>query len=288
MTPADPSPGPGAPGAAPRDARPRLVATDLDGTLLHSDGTVTPRTREVLQQLDARGVPVVFTTGRPIRWMESLWEEVGGHGLAICSNGGIVYDVARRRVRTSRAIPGEVVREVGRLLRAAIPGTTFAVEKTGGFGREPDFLPRLQVNHAPEVVVGPLEDMADDTVVKLLARHEGMDPEPFWRRVESVLGDRVVTTWSSVGTLVEISAAGVTKASTLAVLAAELGFGPDDVVAFGDMPNDLPLLEWAGTAYAMANAHPTVRELAAHEAPANDDDGVATVLARLFDLPRAL
>ncbi len=78
---------------------PRLVATDLDGTLLHSDGTVTARTRAVLDELDGLGVPVVFTTGRPIRWMEELWADVGGHGLAICSNGGIVYDVAERRVR---------------------------------------------------------------------------------------------------------------------------------------------------------------------------------------------
>lgn len=267
---------------------PRLVATDLDGTLLHSDGTVTPRTREVLRRLDDLGVPVVFTTGRPIRWMESLWEEVGGHGLAICSNGGIVYDVARRRVRTARAIPRDVLLEAGRLLREAIPGTTFALEKTGGFAREDGFLPRLQVNRTSEAPVGTLEEMADDSVVKLLVRHEELEPEPFWRQVESVLGDRVVTTWSSVGTLVEISAAGVTKATTLAVLAAELGVGPDEVVAFGDMPNDLPLLEWAGTSYAMANAHPTVRDLADHEAPANDEDGVATVLARLFDLSDAL
>ncbi|UUZ60984.1 HAD family hydrolase [Nocardioides sp. B-3] len=83
--------------------KPRLVATDLDGTLLHSDGTVTERTRVVLTALDALGVPVVFTTGRPIRWMESLWADVGGHGLAICSNGGIVYDVAQREVRSSSA-----------------------------------------------------------------------------------------------------------------------------------------------------------------------------------------
>src|SRR3954470_7622164 len=73
-----------------------LVATDLDGTLLHSDGTVTARTREVLDAVDRRGVTVVFVTGRPVRWMEPLWHHVGDHGLAICSNGGIVYDVPGR------------------------------------------------------------------------------------------------------------------------------------------------------------------------------------------------
>ena len=94
----------------------------------------------------------------------------------------------------------------------------------------------------------------------------------------------MTTTWSSTFALVEISAAGVTKATTLARVAAEMGLGPEDVVAFGDMPNDLPMLAWAGTSYAMANAHPSVRDLADHLAPRNDDDGVAVVLADLFGL----
>ena len=265
---------------------PRLVATDLDGTLLHSDGTVTARTRSVLAELDDLGVPVVFTTGRPVRWMEDLWESVGGHGLAICSNGGIVYDVARREVRTARTIAPDVLLDVAMLLRREVPGTVFALEKITGFAREPGFLPRLAVNLVSDVPTEPLEDLIDGTVVKLLARHEHHEPEPYWARVASALGERVVTTWSSTGTLVEMSAAGVTKATTLATVAAEMGLGPDDVVAFGDMPNDLPMLEWAGTSYAMANAHPSVRDLADLLAPANDDDGVAVVLADLFSLSR--
>jgi hypothetical protein len=263
---------------------PRLVATDLDGTLLDSEGRVSARTRSVLDQLDAAGVPVVFTTGRPIRWMEELWEAVGGHGLAICSNGGIVYDVARREVRTARTIPTEVLLEVAALLREDVPGTVFALEKTTGFAREPGFMPRLAVNLASDVPTAALEDLVDGDVVKLLARHEDHEPEPYWERVTRALGEQVVTTWSSTGTLVEISAAGVTKATTLATVAAEMGLGPEDVVAFGDMPNDLPMLEWAGTSYAMANAHPSVQELADHLAPHHDDDGVAAVLADLFGL----
>jgi Cof subfamily protein (haloacid dehalogenase superfamily) len=263
---------------------PRLVATDLDGTLLDPEGRVSDRTRTVLDELDARGVPVVFTTGRPIRWMEELWDAVGGHGLAICSNGGIVYDVARREVRTARTIPTDVLREVASVLRAELPGTVFALEKTTGFAREPGFMPRLAVNLAIEVDQGPLEEILDDDVVKLLARHEEHEPEPYWEKVAGALGEQVVTTWSSTGTLVEISAAGVTKATTLAEVASELGVGPGEVVAFGDMPNDLPMLEWAGTSYAMANAHESVRQLADHLAPANDEDGVAAVLAELFRL----
>jgi Cof subfamily protein (haloacid dehalogenase superfamily) len=261
---------------------PRLVATDLDGTLLHSDGTVTARTRAVLAGLDDLGVPVVFTTGRPVRWMDDLWESVGGHGLAICSNGGIVYDVAARRVREFTAVPREVGMQLAEVVRAAVPGTTFAVEHTSGWASETSF-PR----HPDDVDTlhqGAWESIWTDDVVKVLAVHPDLDPEDFWRRVEAAVGTLVTTTWSSTFALVEISAAGVTKATTLATVAAEMGLGPDDVVAFGDMPNDLPMLEWAGTSYAMANAHPSVRDLADHLAPTNDDDGVAVVLADLFSL----
>ncbi|GAB2869219.1 HAD family hydrolase [Nocardioides pacificus] len=261
---------------------PRLVATDLDGTLLHTDGTVTARTREVLEELDRRGVPVVFVTGRPLRWMEALWTDVGGHGLAICSNGGIVYDVALHAVRSSRTIAPPTAVKVGDVVRRALPGTTFALETTSGFAREEGFLPRRPA--PPEVPVGTLEEIADDTVVKLLARHETIEPESFWAQVEDAVGDLVTTTWSSSTALVEMSAQGVTKASTLELLCQEMGVAAAEVVAFGDMPNDIPLLSWAGTSFAMDNAHPSVHAIATRRAPANDLDGVATVLADLFGL----
>ena len=260
----------------------RLVATDLDGTLLHSDGSVTDRTRRVVEELDARGVLVVFVTGRPVRWMDDLWHHVGAHGLAICSNGAIVYDVARHEVAELRPIPRRTVLEVADVVRRAVPGTAFALEKVDGFGKEPEFHPRGPT--PPELLVAPLEDIADDGVAKLLARHESLDPADFWARVEALVGDRVTTTWSSVGALVEMSAAGVTKATTLELVCAERGITPEQVVAFGDMPNDLALLQWAGRGYAMANAHTSVLAATEHHAPPHDEDGVAAVLEELFGL----
>lgn len=261
---------------------PRLVATDLDGTLLHTDGTVTARTRAVLGALEKRGVTVVFVTGRPVRWMDDLWEHVGGHGLAVLSNGGILYDVHARAVRKARTISAETTLEVVEVLRGAVPGTTFAMERIEGFAKEPGFMPRVP---APTGLhIGPVEEIVDGTVVKLLARHEEMEPEPFWAQVESHVGHLLTTTWSSVGALVEMSAEGVSKATTLDMVCRELGVDRSEVVAFGDMPNDLAMLEWAGTSYAMGNAHPSVKELADHVAPSNEEDGVAAVLERLFGL----
>jgi Cof subfamily protein (haloacid dehalogenase superfamily) len=260
----------------------RLVATDLDGTLLHTDGSVTARTREVLNAVEELGVTVVFVTGRPVRWMDALWEHVGGHGLAIVSNGGILYDVHDHAVRLARTIPVETGLEVAKRLRDAIPGTTFAMERVQGFAKEPGFMPR--VPPPTDLRVGPAEEILDDQVVKLLARHDDAEPEEFWAEVESHVGHLVTTTWSSLGALVEMSAAGVSKASTLELLCAERGIDAAQVVAFGDMPNDLAMLEWAGTSYAMANAHPAVLELARHMAPSNEEDGVAAVLSEIFGL----
>lgn len=260
----------------------RLVATDLDGTLLHTDGTVTDRTRAALTAVEDLGVAVVFVTGRPIRWMHELWQHVGDHGLAVCSNGGIVYDVPARAVRSARPIPVDIGLQVADLLRGGIPGTTFALESTAGFGQEPEFAPQHAI---PDVMqVGPLGEIFDESTVKLLARHDELDPEKFWAETERLVGHLVTTTWSSLGALVEISAADVTKASTLALLCQELGVTADEVVAFGDMPNDLAMLRWAGTSYAMANAHPSVLELADRHAPSNETDGVAVVLEELFGL----
>ena len=262
--------------------RPRLVATDLDGTLVRSDGSVSAYTAEVLAQVEALGVPVVFVTGRPLRWTEEVFEHVGEHGLAVVSNGALVWDVARHRPHLERPIDPELGLEVCSLVREAIPGSVFAVETLDGIGLEHAFLERHPVPDGARRA--PIAELFDRPALKLLARHEELSPQEFWDAAEEVVAGRLVITWSSTTSLLEISAAGVTKASTLELLCADLGIGPADVVAFGDMPNDLPMLAWAGTSYAMANAHETVLEAAEHTAPANDEDGVARVLAGLLDL----
>ncbi len=263
---------------------PRLVATDLDGTLVRSDGTISDRTRQVIAAVEAQGVPVVFVTGRPLRWAEEVFEHVGDHGLAVVSNGALVWDVAADLPRLRREIDPETVRLVCAELRSAVPGSTFAVETLEGIGLEPEFMERHPVPDGAHRAL--LDDLVNGPVVKLLARHEELGPQDYWDAAEAAVGDRVTITWSSTSTLLEISAFGVTKATTLALLTEELGVTPQDVLAFGDMPNDLPMLAWAGTPYAMANAHTSVLAAVDNVAPSNDEDGVAQVLSRLFSLDR--
>ncbi|HEX6149160.1 HAD family hydrolase [Nocardioides sp.] len=263
---------------------PRLVATDLDGTLVRDDGSVSATTRAVLAALDEREVPVVIVTARPIRWMDDLWPIVGRHGLAIVSNGAAVVEVredAAHTVRDVRGIEVEAGLALVDAIREAAPEAAFAVECVSGLVRDPAY---VETESFPAgSPVGDLGELWAEPALKLLVKHDAPDPDDFRRRVAEAVGEQAVATWTVDG-LVEISATGVTKATALARVAEELGVAPEDAVAFGDMPNDLPMLTWAGTSYAMANGHPDVREAADHVAPANDDDGVAQVLAGLFNL----
>jgi len=260
---------------------PRLVATDLDGTLLRSDGSLSERSRDVLATLDDRGVPVVIVTGRPMRWLEDLRPVVGAHGLAIVSNGAAVYDVAAGEARDVRGIEVAAGLELARRIREALPGATFAVESVAGIALAPGF---LDIERIPEGSrVGSLDELWTEPALKLLVRHPEADHERLRRAVDEAVGDLATPTWSMTG-LVEISASGVTKASALAALAEQLGVTAAETVAFGDMPNDVPMLRWAGTSCAVANAHADTLAAADREAPANDDDGVAVVLGELFDL----
>jgi Cof subfamily protein (haloacid dehalogenase superfamily) len=260
---------------------PALVATDLDGTLLGADGELSARTRDVLRALDERGVPVVFVTARPLRWMTELWEAVGAHGVAIVSNGAIVYDVAAREILELEGVEAEAGLALVAAIRAALPTLVFAFERVSGFAHEPAY---DELHHIPDgSPSGPAEEVLGETAVKVLVKAPGTDPAALRAAVADAVGESATPTWSVDG-LVEISAAGVTKAAALARVCAGLGVDAADVVAFGDMPNDLPMLEWAGTSYAMANAHPTVLEAVDHVAPSNDEDGVAQVLIRVFGL----
>jgi Cof subfamily protein (haloacid dehalogenase superfamily) len=257
-----------------------LVASDLDGTLVRSDGTVSPRTRRALADAERAGITVVFVSGRPLRWARDVFEHVVGHGLAIISNGALVWDVAGDRAALERPIPAEVGLEVARVLREAVPGTTYAVETTSGIVLEHVFQERYRVPEGARRT--EVEGLFEGPVLKLLARHEELDPQDFWDRAERAVGHLVEITWSSSTALLEMSAAGVTKATTLERRCEDLGIDRAEVVALGDMPNDLAMLGWAGTSYAMANAHDSVRKVADHVAASNDDDGVAQVIESLL------
>lgn len=266
------------PTPAPRTT-PRLVATDLDGTLLRSDGTISPRTRAALAAAEIAGIEVVFVTARPPRWLGELHDAVGTHGVVICANGAAVVDVRAGTVLAERAMRADQVASVAALLRAHLPSIRFAVERWEGIGAERGFAgPHGLPSDA--TVADDVEHVLSDATYKLLATCPSIEPAELLDRVAGLVGDLAVLGDSGASGLAELTAPGVTKAATLASWAAERGYGPADVWAFGDAPNDLPMLTWAGTSFAVAGAHPAVAATATHRCGGNDDDGVATELER--------
>lgn len=274
--------------------RPRLIATDLDGTLLRDDKSVSPRTVAALAAAEKAGIEVFFVTGRPARWMDVVSAHVHGHGLAICGNGAAVVDLhggpGKHRFVKVRELPRENALDAVRLLRQAAPGTVYAVEQTYGFHQEPAY-PKLHMEVPDDLlpaeeILAPGGRAAAEPVLKILAFHPELDPDAFLALARLALGDRANVTRSSPSALLEISGPDVSKASTLALCCAERGISHEEVVAFGDMPNDVEMLTWAGRSYAMGNAHPDVVAAASGRTVANNDDGVAVVIERMLaDLP---
>jgi hydroxymethylpyrimidine pyrophosphatase-like HAD family hydrolase len=214
--------------------------------------------------------------------MAPIAEATGHTGLAVCANGAIVYDMGEERILEEFALePADLQVVVDRLVEA-MPDLSFAVERSGILAHEASYIPAWESADVPEIL--DRSQLFVTPVTKLLVRNPEAVPDPdrFLATARAAVDGLVTMTRSSADELLEISAVGVTKASGLERFARSHGVSPDQVIAFGDMPNDLPMLAWAGHAVAVANAHPDVLAIADEVARSNDDDGVACVLERLF------
>lgn len=267
--------------------RPGLVASDIDGTLLGVDERVSPRTARSVAAVVAAEVPFVLVTGRPPRWVGPVAQDAGLSGFAVCANGAVLYDIAADEVVWRRDIDPVRLGDLAGVVDRALPGCTFAAERVGRsssddvapFVAEASYLhPWPNTDHSrvawSEVVARP--------AVKLLVRHSKMTSAAMAEGVLALLGDEFSVTFSSNSGLVEIAEKGVTKATGLADVVERLDVPQDRVIAFGDMPNDVEMLRWAGHGVAMGNAHPEVREAADEITATHAEDGVAQVLERWF------
>ena len=260
---------------------PSLVATDLDGTIIRRDRTISERTVEAFARVEAAGARFVLVTGRPPRMMLPIAAAFGHRGTAICANGALAYDMRADAIEALHLIPPPVLAAAAAALRAAVPGIGIAVEYPDGHAAD-------AVYQAVAWDVNASIPRVDDATLfarpasKLLGRHFGYTCDDLLALAGPAVAGLVSATHSNSKGLVEATALGVSKASVVAELAARYGIGRESVIAFGDMPNDLPLLTWAGTSCAVANAHPEVLAAATHVIGSNDDDGVAEYLERLY------
>jgi Cof subfamily protein (haloacid dehalogenase superfamily) len=269
--------------------KPQLIASDVDGTLLGPLEQLTDRTLAVIRRSTASGVPFVLVSGRPPRWIPNVAAAAGLSGYAVCANGAILYDVGADEIVAVHGLLDPVLlHDVASALDTALPGATLAVERIGRRAVDPD-VKNYEYEHGYSNPWGDGEgetatraEVLGYPAVKLLVRHTGMTSDEMSKAARTVLDGAVDITFSSNSGLIEVAAHGVTKATGLAEVAERLGLDAASTIAFGDMPNDLEMLRWAGHGVAMANAHPAVLAAADEITGPNSEDGVAQVLERWF------
>jgi hypothetical protein len=222
--------------------------------------------------------------------LDEVIEQTGQVGVAVGANGAVLYDLAQAEVLRRHAMAPDLLAELTGELRTRFPEVHFAAETADGFAAEPGYVHDWAINPRhdrlgrpmPAPLVGPLNQVIAEPAVKLLAKDRGADADEYLLLAEAVVGPRASVTHSSAYGLLEISAPGVTKASGLAEVADLHGVSAAEVVAIGDMPNDVPMLRWAGRSYAVANAHAAARAAADEVVSSNDDDAVAALIESLL------
>jgi Cof subfamily protein (haloacid dehalogenase superfamily) len=265
---------------------PALVACDVDGTLFDENETITPRTRDAVRAAVDAGARLIVATGRPPRWIRPVVDELGFAPMAVCANGAVVYDSATDQVVSARTLAVDLLGELAEIATRVIPGAGLAVERIGARAHDtatPQFVSSPGYEHAwlnPDNTEVSIEDLLSAPAIKLLIRKAGARSADMAAELLKHVGIEGDITYSTNNGLVEIVPLGVSKATGVEEIAKPLGISSDEVVAFGDMPNDMPMLLWAGLGVAMGNAHPEVLAVANEVTAPNSDDGVGRVLER--------
>ncbi|MER7662187.1 MULTISPECIES: HAD family hydrolase [unclassified Streptomyces] len=258
----------------------RLIATDLDGTLLRDDDTVSQRTRDALAAATAAGAAHIVVTGRAVPWTRHILDDLGYEGLAVCGQGAQVYHAGEHRLLTSvtldRQLAGlalaKLEAEVGPLaLAASRDGLDGEVLVGPGYRVQEGPLPVLAYEDPAELWSAPLN--------KVYIQHPGLDDDALTKVARATVGGLVDVVMAGQG-VVELLPLGLSKATGLSLAARRLGLKAADTIAFGDMPNDIPMFAWAAHGVAMANAHEELKSVADEVTSSNDTDGIAVVLER--------
>ncbi|MEU1255915.1 HAD family hydrolase [Streptomyces chartreusis] len=259
-----------------------LIATDLDGTLLRGDDTLSDRTLDALGRVVAAGAQHLVVTGRPAPRVRPLLDILGSTGLAVCGQGAQLYDAGADRLLWSVTLDRELAETALGKIEAEVGQVYAAVDQDGVDGLtliEPGYL--MPHPTLPAVRVRRRDDLWCEPISKVLLRHPTLSDDELASTARAVVGSLATVTMSGPGT-VELQPCGITKATGLALAAEHLGLGPRETIAFGDMPNDIPMFDWAARGVAMANAHPELKAVADEITASNEDDGIAVVLERLF------
>lgn len=273
-------------GHNPEMTPPELIATDVDGTLLDDDERVTARTAAAVWAAVDAGTVFVLATGRPPRWIEPVIDGLGFAPVSVCANGAVLYDPNSDRIISAETLSTDALATLAEIATRVIPGAGLAVERIGRSAHDtvtPQFVSSPGYEHAwlnPDNTEVSYEDLLSAPAVKLLIRRAGARSADMAAALQPHIGAEGDLTYSTNNGLIEVVPRGISKATGVSAVARPLGIGSDEIIAFGDMPNDVPMLRWAGHGVAMGNAHPEAAAAADEVTTANSDDGLARVLER--------
>ncbi len=261
----------------------RLIAIDLDGTLLNRRKEITPETREVIEAVRCDGkVSIVLTTARPPRSTLPFYKDLRLRGPMINYNGALVWMPPDGRVLLHRPIPMPIARGIIRWARERFPNVKVSAEVGDKWYTDvydETYQTETAKTYSPDVI-GPVEDWLKRPITKLL-----LLGRPDWlRAVDRAIREDLpqdVTTIQTEEFLLQIMQAGVSKQDALAAVARTMRIPRGHVMAIGDNTNDAGMIHWAGVGVAMANGHVTCLQAADHVADHHDEEGVARVIREI-------
>ncbi|MCX2922283.1 MULTISPECIES: HAD family hydrolase [unclassified Streptomyces] len=259
----------------------QLVATDLDGTLLREDHSVSDRTRDALAAVTAAGAAHIVVTGRAVPWTRPILDDLGYQGLAVCGQGAQVYDAGAHRLLTSVTLDRQLASVALAKIEAEVGPLHLAASRDGLDGEVlvgPGYevtgrLPSTPLTDAADLWAAPLN--------KLYIQHPALTDDELTEVATRTAGGFVTVAMAGEG-IVELLPLGLSKATGLSLAARRLGAKAAGTIAFGDMPNDIPMFAWSAHGIAMANAHQELRAVADEVTSSNEEDGIAVVLERLL------
>lgn len=260
---------------------PKLVICDIDGTLANR-GKVSPRTFAAIEALYAAGIHFAVATGRAAGLLQPM-DDHGYGGIAICDNGALTYDVGNDQVLACELIEGRVVGDIARQIAETYPDLQLGLSRITPHPRALFSEPRqVEVFDFGQKAL-PVADFGLFPAAKVWALNRDLSSIQIGEMLEPIVGQSVEVSWSNAGSgLVEMTAKGVTKAAGCEALARRWGVDASEVIAIGDMTNDLEMLAWAGTAVVPENGNDEAKALADVHIGHIREDGIATFLESLI------
>jgi Cof subfamily protein (haloacid dehalogenase superfamily) len=258
----------------------RAVVTDLDGTVLDEERRVSPATVRAAADLTTRGIPLIVATDRSPAWVGTLAQLLESVNVAVCCGGAIGWCPATAEILWRDVIPADTVDRIARFIAEDLPETGIAA-----YDGERWRLTETFATHGPKRA-GPCEVVSTERVAEHPAcalslwhpterRDAAMHALSACVQLPATISQRPATGVTDIGPPGTDKASGVRRALT------EIRVAPAHAIAFGDMPNDLPMFALCGYSVAVANAHPDVIAAATSVAECVHDDGFARTLAKL-------